>query len=65
MKTFMNILKVLAVLVAIASVAFVVIRYGERIVAWCKETLGRYFPRRHMVRVPTEEAAAEDFEGEE
>lgn len=39
MKTFNTILKVLAVLAAIAGVVFVVATYGDKIVAWAKKML--------------------------
>ena len=41
MKVFSNILKILAALAAIAGVVYVVINYGDRIVAWVKDLLGR------------------------
>ena len=40
MKTFYTILKILAVLVAIAAIVFVVVAYGDKIVAWAKKLLG-------------------------
>lgn len=41
MKTFNTILKILAVLAAIAGVIFVVATYGEKIVAWAKTLLAK------------------------
>ena len=41
MKTFGNILKVSAILAAIAGIIYVVATYGERIVAWAKKILRR------------------------
>ena len=41
MKTFGNILKILAILAAIAGIIYVVATYGERIVAWAKKALRR------------------------
>lgn len=40
MKVFNAILKVLAVLAAIAGVVYVVATYGDKIVAWAKKMLG-------------------------
>lgn len=39
MKTFTTILKVLAVLLAVAGVVYVVATYGDKIVAWAKKLL--------------------------
>ncbi len=41
MKTFATIMKVLAVLAAIAGIIFVVATYGERLVAWAKNLLAK------------------------
>lgn len=41
MKVVSNILKVLAVLAAIAGVVFVVATYGDKIVAWAKRLLDK------------------------
>lgn len=45
MKTFWNIMKILAVLAAVASVVFVIIKYGEKILAWFKKILAKFCPR--------------------
>lgn len=39
MKTISNILKILAVLAIIAGIIYVVINYGDKIVAWFKKVL--------------------------
>ena len=39
MKTFGNILKLLAVLATIAGAIYVVIKFGDKIVAWFKKVL--------------------------
>ncbi len=44
MKTFGNILKVLAALATIVGAIYVIIKYGDKIVAWTKQTFGKYFP---------------------
>ena len=44
MKTFMLILKILAVLLAVAGVIFVVATYGDKIVAWFKKILRKTKP---------------------
>lgn len=41
MKVVSNILKVLAILAAIAGVVFVVATYGDKIVAWAKRLLDK------------------------
>jgi hypothetical protein len=41
MKVFANILKILAILAAIAGIVYVVATYGDKIVAWAKKTLRR------------------------
>lgn len=41
MKTFGNILKIIGALAAIAAIIFVIVRYGEAIVAWFKATLAK------------------------
>ena len=40
MKVLGNILKVVAALAAVASIVYVVVNYGDKIVAWFKETFG-------------------------
>ncbi len=44
MKFWNNLLKFLAGLAAVAAVVYVVINYGDKIVAWTKRTVARYFP---------------------
>ena len=44
MKTFMLILKILAILLAVAGVIFVVATYGDKIVAWFKKILRKTKP---------------------
>lgn len=41
MKTFTTIMKILAVLAAIAGVVYVVATFGDRIVAWAKDLLAK------------------------
>ena len=43
MKTFSNIMKVLTVLATIAGLIYVIIKYGDKIVEWTKQTFGKYF----------------------
>ncbi len=38
MKVMNTILKIVAVIAAIAGIAFVVIKFGDKIVAWTKDT---------------------------
>ena len=44
MKTLGTVLKILAAVAAVAGVVFVIVKYGDKIVAWTKETFGKYFP---------------------
>ena len=44
MKTFMLILKILAILLAVAGIIFVVATYGDKIVAWFKKILRKTKP---------------------
>lgn len=46
MKTFNNILKVLAVIAAIIGIVYVVATYGDKIVAWARSILNRFFDKR-------------------
>lgn len=39
MKVWSTILKILAALAAVAGVIFVIVKYGDKIVAWCKGLL--------------------------
>lgn len=41
MKAFWTVVKILAVLAAIAGVIYVIAAYGDRIVAWAKKLLNR------------------------
>ena len=41
MKVFSNILKVVAALAAVAGIVYVVVNYGDKIVAWAKKLLGK------------------------
>lgn len=41
MKTLGTILKIIGALAAIAAIIFVIIRYGEAIIAWLKRTLAK------------------------
>lgn len=43
MKIFGIVIKIVAALAAIAGIAFVVIKYGDQIVAWFKKTFGGLF----------------------
>ena len=45
MKTVGIILKILAALIVVAGITFVVIKYGNAIVAWAKNLLHRCLPR--------------------
>ena len=40
MKTFANVMKVIAALAAIAGIVSVIVNYGDKIVAWFKERFG-------------------------
>lgn len=43
MKIFGIVVKIVAALAAIAGIAFVVVKYGDQIVAWFKKTFGDLF----------------------
>ncbi|MBE6959542.1 MAG: hypothetical protein E7448_02320 [Ruminococcaceae bacterium] len=43
MKVFGIVIKIVAALAAIAGIAFVVVKYGDQIVAWFKKTFGGLF----------------------
>jgi len=60
MKTFNTILKVLAVLAAIAGVVFVVATYGDKIVAWARNLLQRISNLRCSRDVDIDDLAAMD-----
>ena len=72
MKTFALIMKILAVLLAIAGVIFLVATYGDKIVAWFKKLLKktkpvysnkRDFDCEYSEENDTDEEDEEDFEG--
>ena len=71
MKVFTTILKILAVLAAIAGIVYVIATYGDKISAWCKKLLGKLnccccgtAEEITVEAAPVEEAASEqDFEG--
>lgn len=73
MKTFGNILKVLAAVAAVAGLIVVIIKYGDKIVSWTRETFSKYLPcccqdNSEVVAEAAEEAAPvadEDFEAVE
>lgn len=44
MKFWKNLMKFLASLAAACAVVYVVITYGDKIIAWAKRTFGKYFP---------------------
>lgn len=41
MKTFSTILKILAAIALIAGIIFIIARYGDQIVAWCKKMFAK------------------------
>ena len=41
MKTFGTVMKIIGVIAAIAANIFVIVRYGDKIVAWTKRTLAK------------------------
>ena len=43
MKTLGNMIKALAALATIVGAIYVIIKYGDQIVAWTKKTFGKYF----------------------
>ena len=67
MKTFYNVLKILAVLAAVAAAVYVAITYGDKIVSWFKDLLCklRGCCCKTVPAVDAEDAAVEeaDFEG--
>lgn len=42
MKTFYLVLKILAAVAAVAGLVFVIVKYGDKIVAWAKGLIGRF-----------------------
>lgn len=77
MKAWKWFLKVLATLAAVAGVAYVIVKYGDKIVAWTRRTLNRFglcccddceeFLDEEIAqeKIPAEDVAEEsDFEAE-
>ena len=64
MKIFGVILKIIGALAAIAAIAFVVVRYGDKIVAWTKKTLSSFgcncFQASSQEIIVEEDAVTED-----
>lgn len=46
MKTFNKIVKALAVIASIIGIVYVVATYGDKIVAWARQLLDRFFDKR-------------------
>lgn len=44
MKAFWTIMKILAVLAAIAGIVYIIAAYGDKIVAWARKLLNRQKP---------------------
>lgn len=76
MKAIGNVLKVLAALAAIAGMVYVIVTYGDRIVAWTKKMVSKYCcfcdapaevcsEETPEAEVPADAVAAEDFEPNE
>ena len=61
MKTFNNILKVLAVIAAIIGIVYVVATYGDKIVAWARGFLNRFFDKRTRFFDIEEQMEPEEF----
>ncbi len=68
MKVLGNILKILAALAAIAGVIYVIVKYGDEIVAWTRKTVSKYCPccctkavSAEEVQPAEEQVAEEDF----
>lgn len=73
MKIWNWLLKLLAVAAAIAGIAYVVVNYGDKIVAWVKRKLNQYglcccadeeFLAEEIADAPVEEAPQEDTPAE-
>lgn len=75
MKTFEIIMKVLLTVAALAGLIFVAIKYGDKIVAWCKSLCGccrnvvdgeavapEEAPAEETPAAPADQVAEEDFE---
>ena len=65
MKTFYKVLKVVAVIAAIIGVVYVVAAYGDKIVAWARNLLGRLFDKRTRFFDIEEQVEGEDVFEEE
>ena len=67
MKFWKNLMKFLASLAAACAIVYVVITYGDKIVAWAKRTFGKYFPcccsccEDEILENAAEEAPAEEL----
>ncbi len=64
MKTLNAIMKVLAVLAAVAGAVYLIAAYGDKIVAWAKRVIG-CCPWDEGMEEPTEEPAAPEAPTEE
>jgi hypothetical protein len=65
MKTFYKVLRVLAIIAAIIGIIYVVAAYGDKIVAWCRRTLGRIFNKRtRFFDIEEQIEVAEDLDDE-
>ena len=60
MKTFNSIMKVLAVLAAVAGTIYVIAAFGDKIVAWAKRVIGCCPWDEGMEEETASEAPAED-----
>lgn len=61
MKSFTTILKVLAAIALIAGIVFVIVRYGDQIVAWCKKMFAK--AKGMISKKCCDCACDDDFEG--
>lgn len=61
MKTWETVLKVLAALVAAAAIIFVIVTYGDRIVAWFK----RLFSKKKVTLYDEEDLEEDDLVAKE
>lgn len=64
-KTLNAVVKVLAVLAAVAGTIYVIAAYGDKIVAWAKRVIGCCPWDEGMEEAPAEEAPAEEAPAEE
>lgn len=62
MKTFTTVLKVLAIILAVAGIIYVIAAYGDKIVAWARNLLSKNSKVR-LFKQNAEEADEADFEG--